>query len=567
MNTKLHILSQRLRPWAFPAIVWLILSVMIQVMMCHTMKCTPAVLLTDAVWVILPWILMPRRWRSWGLILPTLYVASLMANTCAARSFGDFIPVDFFFSISSYQSEVLASSRSLLRPMDLIYPIGLVAIIVLWFAHFRRTSSDFSLRTKIVAVLATILLSFAGYCFQIYREVQKTRQPYGECFIFSLKQKYYLSQDFTHRGYLISYAGNAIDLLQPIRELSAEELAAFERIRPQGQLPADLHQAFAANRHKNLIILMVESLSSVELNTRVNGVEITPTLDSLMQDSTVLSLTDIQSIVAIGYSSDGHLMTLTGLAPAPASALSYTPNYTTLPSIVRFGSFASSHSFSGDSRFIWHAWRYLPAAGIDNFVSNLCEDPTKGKDEVIFQATLQQLRTAPKPFFAMVITVTMHMPYLADKSPTTPIADAPIDDNLKWFYQATRYTDQCIADFLTALKANNLYHDSIIVIVGDHSCALVKESPIPMFILNANLPHAIATDRPLTQLDIYPTLLDVMGIADTAPWPGMGQSAIRPGLTQLTDDERHQRSILSQRLLQNDHFHTTTLTTTAFHQL
>lgn len=554
MNNRLHNILQRLKPWEFPAVAWAILSVMIMVMMYCSAGCTPAVFLTDAVWVLLPWVLMPRRWRGWWLILPTLYTASLVANACVYRALGDFIPVDYFFRPSSYQSEVLASAQSFLRPVDVIYPAGLIAIIVLWFVRYRRHTPTFSLRTKIVAVLATFLLSFAGYCFQIYREVQRTHEPYGKCFVSSFQRMHCLNQDFTHRGYVVSYANHAIDWLRPIADLSAEELAAAQQFKFQGQLPADLQQAFAANRGKNLIVVMVESLSSVELNNRVNGVELTPTLDSLMQDSTVLTLTDIQSIVAIGYSSDGHLMTLTGLAPAPASALSYTPNYTTLPSIICAGKFVSTHSFSGDSPLIWQAQRYLTAAGIDNIVGMLCDNPTQGKDDVIFHEALQQLCTAPQPFFAMVITVTMHPPYLAEKSPATAIADAPIDDNLKWFYQATRYTDQCIADFLTALKANGLYNSSVIVIVGDHNCQLVNESPIPMFILNSGAPHRITADRALTQLDIYPTLLDVMGMADTDYWPGMGQSALRPGLAPLTDDELYRRSVLSQRLLGNDYF-------------
>ena len=80
MNTKLHSLLRRLQPWAFPAVAWLILSLMSLVMMHHAIGCTPAVFLTDAAWVLLPWVLMPQRWRSWWLILPALYAASLMAN-------------------------------------------------------------------------------------------------------------------------------------------------------------------------------------------------------------------------------------------------------------------------------------------------------------------------------------------------------------------------------------------------------------------------------------------------------------------------------------------------------
>ncbi len=61
-------------------------------------------------------------------------------------------------------------------------------------------------------------------------------------------------------------------------------------------------------------------------------------------------------------------------------------------------------------------------------------------------------------------------------------------------------------------------------------------------------------DRAITQLDIYPTMLDVMGLAHSDYWPGMGLSALRPGLTPLTDAELQRRSVLSKRLLENDYF-------------
>ena len=68
------------------------------------------------------------------------------------------------------------------------------------------------------------------------------------------------------------------------------------------------------------------------------------------------------------------------------------------------------------------------------------------------------------------------------------------------------------------------------------------------------MPHRFTADRQLTQLDIYPTLLDVMCLHDTDNRHGMGYSALRPGLTPLTEAELQRRSVLTQRLMRADYF-------------
>ena len=49
-------------------------------------------------------------------------------------------------------------------------------------------------------------------------------------------------------------------------------------------------------------------------------------------------------------------------------------------------------------------------------------------------------------------------------------------------------------------------------------------------------------------------IVAVMGLHDTDYWHGMGYSALRPGLTPLTEAELERRAVLTQRLMRADYF-------------
>ncbi|MCH5331973.1 MAG: sulfatase-like hydrolase/transferase, partial [Alistipes sp.] len=89
--------------------------------------------------------------------------------------------------------------------------------------------------------------------------------------------------------------------------------------------------------------------------------------------------------------------------------------------------------------------------------------------------------------------------------------------------------------FIDKLKASGLYDRSIIVIVSDHDAytqnlydGRKKCEPedrfIPLLILNS--PIKTDTDRVIAQADIYPSLLDIMGVENYC-FHGLGESVFR----------------------------------------
>jgi lipoteichoic acid synthase len=90
--------------------------------------------------------------------------------------------------------------------------------------------------------------------------------------------------------------------------------------------------------------------------------------------------------------------------------------------------------------------------------------------------------------------------------------------------QSIHYTDKAIGEFIEGLKKDGLYDKSLIVIWGDHgsytniSTALganilpkLSNSQVPLIILNSGLENKIIYE-PASQLDIYPTITNLLGI-------------------------------------------------------
>jgi arylsulfatase A-like enzyme len=127
------------------------------------------------------------------------------------------------------------------------------------------------------------------------------------------------------------------------------------------------------------------------------------------------------------------------------------------------------------------------------------------------------------------------------------------------YMTVARYTDHALGLFVEQIRTLPEFENTLIVITGDHEgladmrdelCragagrGVVGEAPFVPFIL-LNVPPALRSalqrqqdafdlsgagmryKKVMGQIDIYPTLLDVLGLTDYA-WQGVGQSILNP---------------------------------------
>ena len=102
-------------------------------------------------------------------------------------------------------------------------------------------------------------------------------------------------------------------------------------------------------------------------------------------------------------------------------------------------------------------------------------------------------------------------------------------------------TDSCIGKFIDDLRRLDLAKNTIVAIVSDHtqiylnriegrhdSIAGPNDWGIPMFIVGTDT--TMRYEPVIGQVDVFPTLLDVMG-ANAYPWKGLGHSILRYPVT------------------------------------
>lgn len=142
----------------------------------------------------------------------------------------------------------------------------------------------------------------------------------------------------------------------------------------------------------------------------------------------------------------------------------------------------------------------------------------------------ERLHSEGKPFFSLVFSSSNHDPF-----------EFP-DDRIELYEQpkqtrnnAAKYADYAIGEFFKLAKNADYWKDTIFIVVADHDSRVggadlvpVSRFRIPGLILGDNLAPK-RDHRIVSQIDLPPTLLSLIGISDSYPMLGRD-------LTQVSDD-------------------------------
>ena len=288
---------------------------------------------------------------------------------------------------------------------------------------------------------------------------------------------------------------------------------------------------------KNLILILVESLQSWPINLLVDGKEITPYMNSLTKEDDVLYFSKVLPQVKGGRSADAQLLLNTGLLPIETGAtasLYGTHEYPSLPKALAVHGYTSM-SFLCDNKAYWNQEATTKSYGFEKLYDRMAKGaPMVRADENLFKYSIPVLEKEQQPFYAQLVTMSGHDAIKTDFQ--SQFDNLELEDILvKYNLIITEYVDRCIGEFIKALKKDGLYEKSIIVITGDHDtisynryegrekCEL-SDRYVPLFMLNA--PLKTECDKVIGQSDIYPSLLDVMGVEDYY-FRGLGESVFR----------------------------------------
>ncbi len=206
-----------------------------------------------------------------------------------------------------------------------------------------------------------------------------------------------------------------------------------------------------------------------------------------------------------------------------------------------------------------HGWRTAYFTGSDPDWDNQTIWLRRWYDEVAFYpeadeldrrvfhlalARIRELGRLPAPFFATVVSISNHYPFRS-REPSLDIG--PADTPARAILNTMRYTDDVVREFVDSLAREPWFGRTVLVIVGDHGYNLGEHDGTPgqrngwresvwvPFLIHGAHPRLVGgrRDEPASQLDLAPTIADLMGLRDTTPWLGRSLLASRPRAAEL----------------------------------
>jgi len=483
-----------------------------------------------------PAILMKRRAKYCYLFITSILFSFILFCQYLFYTYsGGFLQASALF----YAGEGLAildTVKALLTYKLFIFAVGPILILASWLTKKRYAFLEKYLlkKQKLGAGLLILFFVIAGYGYVVIKEKMESGT-------IAPLYKYSVSYDLNSLISKINVVNySLVDLLTLATRTETVNAADTELVNVwlNSNETKTLPKNFGLAKNRNLIIIQVESLENAVINQKINGQEITPQLNELTH--TGLYFNNYYAPIGPGNTADTEFVTLNSLYALPneVAFINYAyDNYQALPKLLKNNGY-DTYAFHGDVPSFWNRANIYPSLGYDKMFGR--DDykisreigPFGLGDEDFFTQSLPHLKTLPQPFLATLITLSSHVPFeLPEDLETLNISE---NSNLNWwqyhYLQSIHYADKTIGNFIDTLKQNNLYNNSLIVIIGDHgsntniSRALnISASPfgdltgtqVPFVILLPNTKFQGTISQPASHLDFYPTLANLLGLKIT----------------------------------------------------
>ncbi|MFM9827036.1 LTA synthase family protein [Flavobacterium sp.] len=135
-------------------------------------------------------------------------------------------------------------------------------------------------------------------------------------------------------------------------------------------------------------------------------------------------------------------------------------------------------------------------------------------DEPFLQFMKNTLDKQKTPFFSTVFTVSSHEPYIIPEKYKNRFHEGEIP-----MHKCAEYTDYALKRFFDEAKKQPWFNNTIFVLVADHGNLIyydeyskpINRFAVPIIIYKPNSKYVGVDDDLAQQIDIYPTILDMIG--------------------------------------------------------
>ena len=300
---------------------------------------------------------------------------------------------------------------------------------------------------------------------------------------------------------------------------------------------------------RNVVVILMESMSASFMQTFGNQQHLTPTLDSLYNHS--MAFTHCYSAgIHTNHGMTAALYSFPALMFRNLMKGTVTPHRDGLPTVLKHEGYRTMFFMTHEAQYD-NMKAFFATNGYDDIYSQ--EDYPKEQvvnsfgvsDHYLFSYALNRINRQAKtgqPFFATLLTISNHPPYVI------PAWFKPKSKEKET--QIVEYADHCIGDFLRQASRQEWYRNTIFVIMADHGKIVGKvtgELPesynhIPLMIFGPGIAEG-RNNRLATQVDVMPTLMSLLGTSYTYDGFGIDQTRTeRPMVFYSADNQIVARS-------------------------
>ena len=346
----------------------------------------------------------------------------------------------------------------------------------------------------------------------------------------ALNSTFTLAYAFCSRNMMEKDPGTFYGRMDPREMLSRVRKSSgiAEKDCPDPSIPLLHHQqsSYPRLRPLNLVIILEESLGAEYVGC-LGGLPLTPNLDELSKEGVLfmnLYCTGTRTARAIEA-------VISGFLPTPGRStvrlgLSQK-DFFTIADLLRRNGYCTEFIYGGDSRFdnmrgFFLGNGFQRVYDQDNYNNPVFRGTWGVSDEDLFAKANTIFRGhGDRPFFGLILSTSNHDPF---EFPDGRITLYESPQNTR--YNAMKYADYALGTFFKNAKKEAYYKNTLFLVIADHSTRLkgldlipLKKFHIPGLIIGPGV-------RPekyynlTSQIDMPPTLLDLMGLSTDNPLIG-----------------------------------------------
>ncbi|WP_047981520.1 LTA synthase family protein [Ornithinibacillus contaminans] len=475
-----------------------------------------------------------KRAGIWVIIIDSLMSILLYANVVYYRFNNDYITLPTMTQTDNFGS-LGGSIASLTQWTDIFYALDIIVLIALYIWFKKDWSTERISRRKPILVFIIGLIAFS-----LNLSLAEADRPE------LLKRTF-------DRNYIVKYLGiynfAIYDAIQNVKSSSQRVLADSDDITEvenytKNKFAEPNPELFGIAEGKNIIKIHLESFQSFLINYELHGEEVTPFLNSLVNDPNqdFTYYDNFFHQTEQGKTADAELImdnSLYGLPQGSAFVTRGTNTYQALPAILHQHQNYHTAVFHGDYKSFWNRDEIYKQFGVDTYFDASYYDMSEEnvinyglKDKPFFEESMPLLESLDQPFYAHLMTLTHHHPYLVGEEDATIAPAETGDKSVDTYFQTARYLDEALEQFFNDLKEAGLYEDSVILLYGDHygisenHNRAMKEiigeeitpfmnaqlQRVPLLIKVPGMEGKGTVHEYSGQMDVMPTLLHLLGI-------------------------------------------------------